>query len=238
MVYAGAWLRNAYKDPTAAPVHTADPAHGVTVDPGPAPYAHQSPPLTEVGPVGALPGSEWVVCTAGTVIDHTDYESHEASTADSGAARQGLYAQPPTQFADEHYMDSRFVSVVDAHGGQQISPTALRRGMNSLPENNPDGFPPGQEQVNTFQVQRGFAVGERVHDQRVNTPNTAYAQQNAPPPPNGNLYSPMFASLAKPFQRVYQTPVMRREPPSVSDDLLNEPNTAPSEPVVSSWVVG
>lgn len=234
MAYSGSWLRNAYKDPNAAPVPTADPAHGVTNDPGPAPYTHAAPVLTEVGPIGPYPGSEWVVCTPGTVIDHTDYETHDASTADSGAARQGLYAVPPATFADERYTSVEF----DGFGGQDVNPVALRRGLNSFPENNPDGFNPGHAQVNTFAVYRKLAIGQRVHDQRIVTPNTAYRQVNAPPPVNGNPYTPIFGSLAKPFQRVYQRPALRREPPPMSDDVLIQPPDIPAAPVISMWVVG
>ena len=118
-----------------------------------------------------------------------------------------------------------------------VSNTALRRGMNSLPENNPDGFPVGQAQVNDFAVFRKFAVGQRRHDRRVVTPNTAAAVSNVPTPDRGNLLTSPFDSLARPFQRVFQKPELRREPPSVSDDLQTEATATPAYPYLATGVV-
>lgn len=237
MTYTGSWLRNAYVDPKAGYVPTADPGHGVTDADDPNAYVYDAPPLTEPGPVGEYPGIEWVVNTIGTVIDRTDYTSHEASTADEGAAHQGYYSQyAPTQGAGETYQSVHFQSLP----GQTVSNAALRRGLNSLPENNPEGFPVGDQQVNTFAVHRKFLVGERVHDRRIMTPNVAGHAANVPAPKDGNPYTQPFDSLARPMSRIFQRPEIRREPVPVSDDLLTD-GTGQAQlvsPALNTWVVG
>jgi hypothetical protein len=243
MAYSGAWLRNAYVDPRAAFVPTADPAHDDLQDAPPGGEAFQAPPLTESAPIGEYPGAEWVANTLGTIIDRTDYDTHDAPSGagahavDQGAAEQGYYSQyAPTQFTGERYVSEQFQSLP----GQTVSDAALRRGMNSLPENNPEGFPVGDQQVNTFRVDRKFAVGERVHDRRVITPNTADQVTNVPPAPAQNgLYARSFDSLARAMPNVWQRPEIRREPPSASDDLQQDGagQSQPLYPALSPWVV-
>lgn len=242
--YTGAWLRNAYVDPKGAYVPTADPAHGETGDAAPGEVAYQAPMLTESAPIGEYPGAEWVANTLGTIIDRTDYDTHEAPegpgahAVNEGAAHQGYYSQyAPTQFTGERYVSERFESLP----GTPVSDAALRRGLNSDPINNPEGFPQGQEQVNQFRVERKFFVGERVHDRRIMTPNTAAHATNVPSAAaDDGLYARPYASLARPMTRVWQRPEIRREPPSASDALQQDGSgqSQPVSPALSAWVVG
>ncbi len=241
--YSGAWLRSAYVDPKAAYVPTASAEHGVDEGAGPHAYAHQAPPQPEPGSTEEFVGMAWLAGMTdmlGTVIDRTDYETHEAPegpgahAVDQGAARAGYFSnRAATQFSGEVYASVPFQS----NPSPGVSNTALRRGMNSLPENNPEGYPVGTAQVNDFAVFRKFAVGQRRHDRRVVTPNTAAAPANVPAPTNGNVLTSPYDSLARPFQRVFQRPGIRREPPSVSDDLATEPDSRPAYPYLATGVV-
>lgn len=237
--YTGAWLKNAYVDPRSAFVPTADPVHGETDTTDPAlAVAYDAPPLTEAGPVGAYPGSEWVVSTPGTLIDHTDYDSHESTDhgTELGADVQLNYSPfAPTQAAGEQYVNTRFEGLP----GQGVSDAALKRGLNSLPENNPQGFPRGQEQVNDYWVNRKFMVGERVHDRKIVTPNTADYAHDIPASTATAPYSHAFRYLGRPITNINQRPELRRPPEPVSDDILTD-GGAPvaTSPSLSSWVVG
>lgn len=241
--YSGAWLRSAYVDPKAAYVPTASAAHGEDEGEGTHAYAHQAPPQPEPGATGEYVGTDWLAgmtSMLGMVIDRTNNESHEAPdgtdphAVNEGAARRSYYSNSAaTQFSGETYASVPFTS----NTSPGVSNVALRRGMNSLPENNPEGFPVGRAQVNDFAVFRKFAVGFRRHDRRVVSPNTADHATNVPVPEEGNVLTSPFASLARPFQRVYQRPAMRREPPSVSDDLQTDTASQAAYPYLATGVV-
>jgi hypothetical protein len=241
--YSGAWLRSAYVDPKAAYVPTASAEHGQDQGEGTHAYAHQAPALPEPGSSETFVGMSWldsVTNMLGTVIDRTSGESHDAPegpgahAVNEGAARAGYFSdRAATQFAGETYATVNF----DSTPSPGVSNVALRRGMNSLPENNPEGFPLGRAQVNDFAVFRKFAVGQRRHDRRVITPNTATAPSNVPAPDRGNVMTSPYDSLARPFQRIFQRPGLRREPPSASDDLQTEATPQPAYPYLATGVV-
>ena len=229
--YSGTWLRGAYTDPTAATVHTADPAHAGGTGEDPGGYAYQAPELPAVDPyLGQYPGSEWVVATPPTVIDRTveGPQGDRGHADDEGAPLKSVYTPPVTQFFNERYEHDRFEGLGSPAG--EINPVALQRGLNSYAANNPEGFNPGH--VEQSWVSRKFFVGRRVHDQRIVTPNVpAVAADTAPvPTPTG---SP-FSSMARAMKRNYQTPAMRRTPPPMSQDLEVEPGQYSAYP---SWVV-
>lgn len=233
MSFRGAWLQHAMREPDQAVLHTADPAHagGETVPP--AEFAYSAPPMQEAAPTGPLYiGREWVVTSGGTTIDHTNYDSHDATTADEGASRQRNYGVPAFQAAGEHYQADRFSGI----GEYAPSDAALRRGMNALPENNPEGYPLGT--VEQYWVDRKLYFGRRNHDTRVVTPNTAYEPKDVPPPAVGNQYTSPFSSLANGVPVVGSRPSLRRPPPPISDDLVND-STEPLHPggMVAGWVL-
>lgn len=241
--YADAWLRSAYVDPKAAYVPTASPEHGKDDGPGEHAYAHQAPPQPEPGSTEEFVGMSWLSSMTnmlGQVIDRTNYETHEAPegpnahAVNEGAATRNYFNNgAATQFTGETYASVPFTS----NPSPGVSNVALRRGMNSLPENNPEGYPVGQAQVNDFAVFRKFAVGFRRHDRRIVTPNTAAHATNVPVAQEANLFTSPFDSLARPFQRVFQRPELRREPPSVSDDLQSEAPSQAAYPYLATGVV-
>lgn len=242
--YGGAWLRSAYVDPKSAYVPTASAEHGTDAGAGEHAYAHEAPPQPEPGSTEEFVGMSWLsgmTNMLGTVLDRTNNESHEAPegpgahAVNEGAARRSYFDNgAATQFSNETYASVPFAS----NPSPGVSNVALRRGMNSLPENNPEGYPVGTAQVNDFAVfRKHFAVGVRRHDRRVVGPNTAAQVTNVPTPAEGNLLTSPFDSLARPFQRVFQRPGLRREPPSVSDDLQSEGVAQPAYPTMPTGVV-
>lgn len=229
--YSGGWVRATAHDPSAAKVHTADPTHAATSDDDhPQTQGYQAPPMQPAALVGDFPGSEWVIIAPGVVIDRTDYGSHQADAGQLGAARaRNTAVEVPYTFAGEHYESARWPGLP----GQDISTTAIQRGRNSASVNNPEGFALGHD--DRYWVDRRFALGERVHDTRIYEVNTAYEQQDAPPPDPGTPWTSPFSSLARAMTRVWQRPSVRREPPPVSADLETEPDAYPA--AVPSWVV-
>lgn len=249
--YVGSWLRNAYRDPAQAVLHTSDPSHDQLGQLDQTPIVHQAPPLLETAPIGLYPGAEWVTVTPGhvlnsTPVDHTqgapaegyatELESQTANqlahAVDLGGPAQSSYYEPPLQFADEVYSSTRFEGL----DSTPIADVALRRGLNGDPVNNPDGFRRGYD--NYWWVTRKFAVppaGDRMHDAHILTPNTATAVTNVPPTPVS--YGSPFDSLARNITNTFATPSVRREPPDLDTGLPSDgldDMYAASDP----WVVG
>lgn len=232
--YSGAWLRGAYVEPDAATVHVADPAHGDTTTTNERlAEGYSAPPMTEAGTSYEFPGLDYIVQTTGVVLDRTDYETHDAADhaggPDEGAATAMTRGQGATTFHDEKYRSARFQGLPQ----QNVSTVALQRGLNSLPQNNPDGVNPGH--VEQHWIDREFAVGKRVHDQRVAQINTAATDTDVPPPPGGSPWTSPFSSGARAFTRGFNRPELRREPPPMADGLITDPVT--EYPQLSPWVV-
>lgn len=233
--FSGSWMRGAYVDPAAPVRHTADPAHQVPDELDPSPTWHG--PSVDVGPsallTDLLPGMEWVVTTPGRVIDRSATRAHDADPGDHGASRDRAYGEPPERFADEIYDGARFESFTVT----PISTTALQRGLNGLPTNNPDGFRNGW--VEQSWISRKFAIGERVHDHRVLLPNTAFVEttgDGSTNPPASPYLSP-FAPLARVIKRINQTPEIRRQPPDMLAGQVTDGSPLISPPA-DIWVVG
>jgi len=233
---SGGWLsrQREYIDPPEQ-LHTADPAHGITGDGDDLrAYAYSAPPASELGEgVDDYPGMEWVVESGGLVLDTTP-TTHDPLRGDYGAARARDHAEPPLQFADERYLSARF----ESNDSPGMSEAALKRGLNGLPENNPEGFRRGW--VEQFWVDRKFNEGERIHDARVNLPNTAYMEDNAPPPDEGTPYTVPFGSLQRMIDRTWNSPMLRREPPPFDESLMTDGVTDPTyyDPPTEIWVAG
>lgn len=258
------WAARSYYTDQASPLHQADPSHfggegsRGSVDPGA--YAHAAPAVDqwaaeELGYVAELDESwSYGLQTDGLVIDSTP-QTHEvpavldtygddaglaaASAAvhgyDQGASRQRgrVQAGPPMQFADESYLVKRFESFGP---GSLVDPITSRRGLNGLPENNPDGFHPGT--VEQVWVDRKFAavVARGSHDERIVTPNTAAAPVNQPVPADANVANSPFDSLARPITNIWQRPQQRREQPGLTESLLTDDLVYPAES--GEWVAG
>lgn len=174
--------------------------------------------------------------THGVTLDNTDYESHEttgdsAMTAtDQGAAREALYEPPVLQAHDERYMSARFEGVATS----AVSDAALRRGLNADPINNPEGFRLGWVEQNW--VDRKMYDPERIHDRRLNLVNTADVVANQPgqPVPWGNP----FSGLARAITNVTQKPMIRREPPPLSESVVTDGSEDTYDANETDWVVG
>lgn len=174
--------------------------------------------------------------TTGITFDNTDYESHETTSdsaitaTDQGAAREALFEPPLLQAHDERYLSARFEGVATS----PVPDVALRRGLNADPVNNPEGFRLGWVEQNW--VDRKMYDPERIHDRRLNLVNTADVDQNQPgqPVPFGNP----FASLARAITTVAQKPMIRREPPPISESVVTDGSEDMYDATETDWVVG
>lgn len=252
--YSGAWLRNAYKDPLQAVLHTADPAHATVGQTDQGPDVTSAPALTEAAPNGEYPGSEWLVQTSGVVLnatpeDHTqgapaqNYASELdmqtasslAHNVDQGGVAQSNYYPRPLAFYDEQYQNTRDEGL----DSQPVNEVALRRGLNGDPENNPDGFRRGYDFSSwVFRKFNYVTNGQRQHDMHVLTPNTVTEIPNQAPVISP--YMSPFTSQARAMTRTWSLPSVRREPPPMDtwsqtdgQDSLYASYQAPSE----DWVV-
>jgi hypothetical protein len=243
------WLANALYQPTPRAVHQVDPAHADTTT-APGSYqalAYAAPPADPVGATSPYPGMEWVVSTGGLTIDQTPEDHQDGSvkgvymdpvgqtiasgrahTEDYGASRFRNHAQPGLQWAREHYTSSRFEVPLDT----QTNPVALQRGLNGLPENNPDGFRNGFD----FQplVDRKFEVGVRYHDEHVAEVNTAAIVKNLPVP--GGPYSSPFSMLARAITQPVR-PMIRRDPPPIDAPIVADGSESLYAADSRQWVV-
>lgn len=247
--FSGAWLQNAYTVADQA-LHTADPAHAVTDTTSDESWTYDAPVMQQSGDYNLYPGEEWIVQTGGGAVlseqDHTEGAPSAPQPTDAAYLAQNMPSHEqddlttmvtnssnagPLSFWDERGDFPR----VQTNVLTAVDPVALQRGLNGLPENNPDGFREGYD--TQVWVDRRLYKGERYHDHRVVTPNTATAPVNAPPA--GNPYSPPFASLARAITNVAQTPELRSQPELPADVILagQDPNLSVYS-ADSQWVVG
>lgn len=225
-----------YTDPAERTVHVADPSHGVLDTPDAVPVWY-APALTPVADVGEYPGMHWVMTGGSVQLDNTPrthdggdtmpmqrdlramaIASGAAHGADYGASTAGNWAPPPVTFRDEHQEYVRIPGNGPADD-LSVNPVALQRGLNGLPENNSEGFNPGS--VQWERTERKFAIGERVHDQRVLHLNVAEGG-GTNVPAKGGPYNAAFDSLARAITNVAQMPQVRREPQGIGESLLTD----------------
>lgn len=251
--FGSAWREKAfYTDPDEM-LHVADPSHSVP---------SQDPNATWIAPADihdqadflydddAVVG-DFVSDATGMVLDTTPDDhfdgghfsvtpegaattSSNAASAgrDFGAAKDSNFQVPPFQDASTRYLAPRFEGV----SGTSVAPVALVRGLNSDPANNPEGFRRGW--VEQSFVDRKFYEGERTHDRRLLTPNTAYVETDQAPVA-GTSGSP-FSTLAKSLKTISQKPQMRREPPAMSDSVMvdGSDEAYAYDTQTSDWVTG
>lgn len=248
--YAGRWLAHSYRDPAQAVLHVSDPAHSDTSTVPDNASVYAAPPLAAVAELGQYPGAEWLVITPGHDLDHTDYTGHgqgetmpalvndQAASAasatmhsdDQGAARELAYAQPPMTFATDHYGGER----ISGLNGAQVSDTALRRGLNSDPVNNPEGFRLGEDYY-PF-VDHDLTPPQRVHDAHVLTPNVATVATDTPP--TAVPYGSPFSSMARAIHDTWSAPSVRREPQPIDEAITTDGQDTAYPASLDSWVVG
>lgn len=252
MAFKGQWaLRDKFYTDPPERLHTSDPAHAEWDDD----ELNQQTYTAPYGPgVGDLYDDYvgldlWIAETPGRVFDTTpddhrdgypseayptDLEYVAASSAahgdDRGSSRELNFEQPPFQASDETYWGNRFEGL----DSTPINPVALVRGLNSQPENNPDGFRRGWDSYSG--VDRKMYDPERIHDERVNLVNTAHGPTDQPVPENATPYNSPFDSLARIMDRSPR-PMMRREPPPFDESITTDGDDL--DPVeIQTWVVG
>lgn len=252
--FGSAWREKAfYTDPDER-LHVADPAHSESSgDPNP---VWTSPADVNVQPDylyddDAVVG-DYVSDATGMVLDTTPYNHDDggdfgvtpgyvatiaanavSAGRDFGASRQDGYYAPIFQDSSTRYESPRFEGLA----GTSVAPVALVRGLNSDPENNPEGFRRGWVEQ-TFTDRRMYDP-ERTHDRRLLTPNVAYTESNQAAVP-GTSGSP-FDTLARSIKNVNQRPMLRREPVSISQSIEDDGSEDLGyryDDQPSDWVVG
>ncbi len=256
--FGSAWREKAFYVERDEPLHVADSSHAKPqADPNPTWVApadiHDQPEFLydEDAVVG-----DWVDDGPGLIFDTTPYnhqhggkfeafesdleaQQYNEVVADApyGAEKQDTYVAPIAQDYSTRYLGNRFQGF--ANSG--VSDVVLKRGLNGLPENNPptdlepSGFRRGW--VEQSFVDRKFQVGERFHDRRLLTPNTAFVEANQGPV--GGTSGNPFSTLSRAMTTIAQKPQLRREPPSMSEsvttDGTDETYSYDSQP--SDWVL-
>ena len=256
MAYTGMWLSNALYNTGRTALHQSDPAHADTTS-APDTYqsvAYSAPPADPVGALSSYHGQELVDATYCHQLDQTPEDHNDGSvdgvfpddgqyggrlgqqiasvaahSEDYGASRERNFAQPGLQFAREHYTSQRFSMPVQT----TTTPVALQRGLNGLDENNPEGFPIGQDFVPW--VDRKFEIGTRYHDEHVAEVNTAMVIKNVPVPHGASQYNSPFALLARAITRPVQ-PMVRRDPPPIDAPVVSDGSDT-LYAASSEWVV-
>jgi hypothetical protein len=254
--FGGAWMRKQFSVDPDELLHTADPAHGT---PGhgddPNPVWQMEIPEERMTPefMADYGDMNWLVAdTNGLVLDTTpdthseggggaksypnevqsQQGAYAASGADYGSADRHVFNVPPMQDSTTRYESRRFEGV-DVYAPPVV---ALQRGLNALPENNPDGFRRGW--VEQQYVDRKLYDPERIHDRRLNTLNVATVATNQPVPEGASVYNSPFASLARILTNINQKPMVRREPPPISESVVTDGEESMYDANSGDWVVG
>lgn len=254
--FGNAWLRKQFSVDPDELLHTADTRHntpGHGEDPNPVwqsniPAEQQTPEY-----LADYPDMDWMVAdTNGLVLDttpttHADggggtksysnnvdsqANAYAASGSDYGSADRHVFNVPPMQDSTTRYESHRFEGL-DSYGPPV---EALQRGLNSLPQNNPDGFRRGW--VEQQFVDRKLYDPQRIHDRRLNTLNVATVATDQPVPQDAGVYNSPFTSLSRMLRTVNQQPMIRREPPPISESVVTDGEENMYDATSGDWVVG
>lgn len=249
--FGSAWREKAfYTDPDQR-LHVADPSHAErSTDPNPTWIApqdiHDQPEyLYDIQP------DDYIADGYGMVLNTTPYDhavgsesgvtpsgvetvASNATSAgeDFGASRQSNYTPPLLQDSTTRYVSPRFEGL-DA---TPVAPVALVRGLNSNAENNPEGFRRGWVEQ-TFTDRRMYDP-ERTHDRRLLTPNLPFVEADQEPVKGTNGVP--FSSLARSLKSISQTPMVRREPPGISQSVETDGADEPYlyDAIPGDWMAG
>jgi hypothetical protein len=243
--YSGAWSRGVASYTDQGDVqHTADPSHATADTPtGAAGNFADTPPAGDVASFVApenlnqYPGMDWMYVDQGAHVPYTVPEGHGGSpqnVADGSTVFQ--YNRPDAlQFTDERFTVPRWETPALAPNGPDSGADGFVksnfRGLNSLQENNPEGFRNGYD--SNVITERKFNVGERVHTHRPLAPNVLFSPTVVP----GNTHSPyghVFASDAK-FQSVEQPTAYEPVTPPANFDLGQVQQGSVSYSPVVGW---
>ena len=255
MAYGNAWLRKQFSVDPDEKLHTADPEHtkrGHDQDPNPTWEYESKPELETPEFLADYPEIDWlVVNTPGVVLDTTPNDHNDgagdrpysndvqsqmgayaASGSDYGSDEKANFEVPPMQDYTTKYESRRFEGI-DVYG---VSDVALKRGLNALPENNPDGFRRGW--VEQQFVDRKLYDPVRIHDRRLNTLNVATVATDQPVPEDAGPYNSPFNALARMIKNVNQKPMIRRDPPPLSESVMTDGEESMYDATSGDWVVG
>jgi hypothetical protein len=260
--YTGAWKASAlYTDKQLALAPGSDPSHMRPDEPDAgqiaAGYPRVNLPPDWITEEGDTQEDAWryELDTPGLVLD-TEPITHDADDAQPfhsspgyggvavspdarahmvarGRDHVGEHEEPQMRAADEEPRTERWEQ--DAIEG--VSNTALRRGTNSLDENNPDGYRKGWS-VKRF-YHRRMPTERFVHTERWMRQAGAASAVDSPAftPAQSNRYTSPFAWRSFYAGSLLQGPLLRRQPPeSWSVEQTSDGEDAQSE-VTADWVV-
>lgn len=255
MAYTGAWKQSTdfYYDPLHGKVHTADRRHADVAETDPVAFVYTAPlGLDYVDEhVPEFLGTEWVIETPGRIGDQTpdthaggdtgqmyatelgmQEDSQKRHGVDYGASREGNYGEPIFRLATEKN-EMVWRDGATPEPPTTVNPVALQRGLNGLPENNPDGFRAGH--IEWWRPDRKFFEGWRNTDARPLVPNTAMTATPTPPVPT--QFGNPFNSFARAMTTINQRPMLRRDPTPISEQIMTDGSYGP-DAYAGDWVVG
>lgn len=162
-----------------------------------------------------------------------------AHALDRGAQLRQSYEEPQMRGSQEEPRTERWQNAPVQRG----STVASLRGANSLPDNNPEGFPTGTGDnghlIKRF-YHRIFPHERFVHNERPLRPNTAARATDSPAMTReqSNRYTSPFAWRSFYGTRARQVPMLRRNPPdSQTVDATSDGSDSLSD-VPADWVIG
>jgi hypothetical protein len=152
---------------------------------------------------------------------------------DRGAVLRTSYQQRFMRSHDERPVTTR----TEANPTPGDLTLSSKRGKNSLPENNPEGYRQGFT-VQRFLHRRMFAMGPEIrHSDRLLRNVTAAAATQSPAPAKPNRYTSPFSWNRKLVESRLQFPILRRDPASVASTVQAD-GTSGESPIPGDWVVG
>lgn len=159
---------------------------------------------------------------------------------DEGRPLAGSYELPLQRAEDERPVTERWSNAPVSRG----STLAALRGDNSLPENNPDGFPTGTSADGEGHSVKRFYHREMPHEYQRHTERwlrqAGAARAVVSPamaPDNSNRYTSPFAWRSFYPGALLQSPIMRRNPPEQWTDQTSD-GTDETSDIPADWVIG
>lgn len=245
MAYTGNWLRSQQQaDPRATHLAGPDPAHGQDAS-DPYPDDHQAPVPADYDGTDFM---QTVVQTPGLVLEqdtrghgsrgaYGTYRSQAERQAAQGRGHEGqdlgwaraTYVEPPFQDDTTRYLEETWTG----NGSAAPPPEAIQRGINSLPQNNPDveGYDPGgfRRGLRSFRfVDRKRNINPRVYTAQQLLARDIRVPYNQPAQNTSFPRTSPFASMARVQDTIAQVPALFRSPQSLTDSILAD-QAAPAD---------
>ncbi|OFV82825.1 MAG: hypothetical protein A2Y78_10135 [Acidobacteria bacterium RBG_13_68_16] len=232
-MYTGAWAAQRRYQPVPHAVRTVDPVHEQEVYTDPRDN-HEAPPGPDYGNPGEMPWLEWIVQTDGEPWDELPL-SHEFEASHADDLGQRLNRIP----VGIRHHDDVPQSVMFEGIGSMPPPYGEVRGMNSRPENQPEGYRLGLYLGRTWSDRKRW-VGERRTDRRVTTqPSITIPDVTVDTVPDApGYYSSPFSVWARPLNGSPMRPSQRRTPTGLDEgELADGTEEYTDAGVDSSWMV-